>query len=128
MGFFKLGTMTLGGMFKKPETLKYPFETKEPYEGQKGMVTHADKKACNLCGICEKRCPCNAIKVDRDKKTWSIERFQCIQCGYCIMGCPKKCLTMDGNKPEVVAKKKAEVVKIPLPDKKPAAPKEEVKA
>ncbi|MCQ2741460.1 MAG: 4Fe-4S ferredoxin [Alphaproteobacteria bacterium] len=120
MGFFKLGTMTLGGMFKKPETLKYPFETKEPYAGQKGTIKQTGVTTCNLCGICEKRCPCRAIKVDRDKKTWSIEHFQCLQCGYCVMGCPKKCLVMDGAKPEVVAKKKAEVVKIKLPDKKPA--------
>ena len=28
MGSFKLGKMTLGGLFKKPETLMYPVETK----------------------------------------------------------------------------------------------------
>lgn len=120
MGFFKLGTMTIGSMFKKPETLRYPFEKKEPYEGQKGTVKHIDAEACNLCGVCEKRCPCHAIKVDREKKTWSVEHFQCIQCGYCVMGCPKKCLAMDKAKPDVVAEKVAEVVNIPLPDKKPA--------
>ena len=30
MGSFKLGKMTLGGLFKKPETLMYPVETKTP--------------------------------------------------------------------------------------------------
>lgn len=69
MGILKLGTMTIGSVFKKPETLKYPFETKEPYEGQKGTVKHNDINTCNLCGICEKRCPCKAIKVSRDNKT-----------------------------------------------------------
>ena len=28
MGSFKLGKMTLGGLFKKPETLLYPVQTK----------------------------------------------------------------------------------------------------
>ena len=33
MGSFKLGKMTLGGLFKKPETLMYPVETKTPPAG-----------------------------------------------------------------------------------------------
>lgn len=69
MGFFKLGTMTLGSLFKKPQTLKYPFETKEPYQGQKGFVVQAKPDTCNCCGICDKRCPANAIKVSRPEKT-----------------------------------------------------------
>ena len=38
MGSFKLGGMTFGSLFKKPETLLYPFEKKEPYTGQKGHI------------------------------------------------------------------------------------------
>lgn len=125
MGFFKLGSMTLGGMFKKPETLKYPFETKEPYAGQKGTIKQTGITTCNLCGICQKNCPCHAITVDREKKTWSIEHYQCIQCGYCVNSCPKKCLAMDGEKPEIIAKKIPEVVKIKLAEKKVDATKAE---
>ena len=120
MGFFKLAGMTIGGLFKKPETLKYPFETKKPYPGQKGVIKHIDAKACNLCGICSKRCPCHAIEVDRIKKTWSINHLQCIQCGYCTQSCPKKCLNMDGARPEVVASKHLEIIDIPMEPKKPA--------
>lgn len=120
MGFFKLGTMTIGSLFKKPETLKYPFETKKPYEGQKGTIQNVNPKDCTLCGMCAKKCPCNAIDVDREGRTWSIQHFQCIQCGYCTQNCPKNCLVMDGEKPEVVAKKEAEIVKIPAKEKKPA--------
>ena len=69
MGFFKLGTMTVGSVFKKPETLKYPFETKDPYEKQKGVIVNDKPKDCTLCGICQKRCPANAIKVDREART-----------------------------------------------------------
>ena len=37
-------------------------------------------------------CPTGAIKVDKAKNTWTINRFDCIQCGYCTQCCPKKCL------------------------------------
>lgn len=68
MGFFKLGTMTIGSIFKKKETLQYPIQTKEPYEGQKGTIKNARLEDCTLCGICEKRCPTHAITVDRDAR------------------------------------------------------------
>lgn len=123
MGFFKLGTMTLKGLVKKPETLQYPAETKEPYKDQKGTVINANPKDCTLCTLCAKRCPTNAIDVDREKRTWAISHLNCIQCGYCIAGCPKKCLVMKGERPELVAKKNVETIKIPAPKKKEAEEK-----
>lgn len=56
MGGFKLGKMTLSGLFKQPETIQYPVQKKEPPAGLKGHVTN-DTGACILCGICQKRCP-----------------------------------------------------------------------
>lgn len=121
MGFLKLGGMTFGGLFKKKETLKYPFESKEPYKGQKGTIKHIDQKLCNLCGICAKKCPCDAIVVDRAGKTWSINHLKCIQCQYCTQNCPKKCLEMSPDKPNVATSIELEVIKIDLPDKKPVS-------
>ena len=118
MGFFKLGTLTLSRLFKKPETLKYPFQTKEPYIGQKGFVVQAAPDTCNLCGICSKRCPAGAIVTDRDAKKWAINHLQCVQCGYCVSSCPKNCLTMDGHRPSIATKKHMDEVKINLPEKK----------
>ena len=57
MGSFKLGKMTLGGLFKQPETIQYPVQTKTPPPGLKGHVAN-DVANCILCGICQKRCPC----------------------------------------------------------------------
>ncbi len=94
MGGFKLGKMTLGSLFKKPETILYPVETKTPPAGLKGHVVNGVEN-CILCGICEKRCPCSAIEVDKKGRTWSINRFRCVQCGSCVRECPKDCLTMD---------------------------------
>ena len=85
MGSFKLGKMTLGGLFKKPETLMYPVETKTPPAGLKGHVVN-DVDRCILCGICQK---------DKPARTWTIDRFRCVQCGSCVRECPKDCLTME---------------------------------
>ncbi|MFR8299448.1 MAG: 4Fe-4S binding protein [Gordonibacter urolithinfaciens] len=61
MGSFKLGKMTLKSLFGKPETIQYPAEQKTPPPGLKGHVTN-NVDACILCGICMKRCPCDAIR------------------------------------------------------------------
>ena len=37
MAFFNLGKMTFGSLFKKPETLKYPFEKKDAYPQLKAL-------------------------------------------------------------------------------------------
>ncbi|MDD3172520.1 MAG: 4Fe-4S binding protein, partial [Herbinix sp.] len=52
---------------------------------------------CIFCGMCERRCPTGAIKVEKGKFSWSIERLQCIQCNYCGEVCTKKCLKMDNQ-------------------------------
>ena len=94
MGGFKLGKMTLGSLFKQPETVLYPLEQKAAPAGRKGTITLLPE-TCILCGICEKRCPCNAITVQKKERTWAINHFQCVQCGYCVSECPKKSLAMD---------------------------------
>ena len=55
MGSFKLGGMTFGSLFKKPETVLYPFEQKPAPAGLKGHIEN-DASACILCGICPKHC------------------------------------------------------------------------
>lgn len=94
MDGFKLGRMTLGSLFKKPETVLYPTVTKERPVGLKGHVSN-DVDRCILCGICSKRCPTGALTVDKPARTWSIDRFRCVQCGNCVRECPKSCLVME---------------------------------
>lgn len=49
-----------------------------------------DMTKCILCGLCERGCPAQSIKVDRkETKTWSINRDTCIQCGACIDACKR---------------------------------------
>lgn len=109
MGSFKLGKMTFGSMFKKPETILYPVETKPAPAGLKGHIVN-DIDACILCGICQKRCPTGAIEVDKPAGTWSINRFRCVQCGSCVRECPKSCLSMDPAYTPPAAEKYVDVV------------------
>ena len=97
MGTFKLGKMTLGSLFKKPATVRYPYEKRELeklFPHMRGHVVN-DMDVCILCGMCQRACPVGAIKVDRKAGDWSIDPYRCIQCASCVHECPKDCLSMD---------------------------------
>ena len=104
MGSFKFAKTVLKSMFKKPITLQYPVVAKEWPEGMRGSVVIEDDK-CILCGICSRKCPADAINVDRKEGKWEIHRMQCVQCGECVAECPKNCLTMDPKYTEPGAEK-----------------------
>ena len=55
-----------------------------------------DPARCVYCTLCAKKCPQQAIAVDRTAKTWRLDPDACIGCGVCAAACPKKCLTMGG--------------------------------
>ena len=119
MGVFKLGKMTFGSMFKKPETVLYPLQTKPQPAGLKGHI-EIDAQACILCGMCDRSCATNCITVDKSEHYWEIDRFQCVQCGYCITVCPKKCLSMDPNYAPASTVHKSDRVDIPVQEKEDA--------
>ena len=54
----------------------------------------SDPSKCVYCGICAKKCPMQAITVDRVAKTWTLDEDACIACGTCAECCPKKCIIM----------------------------------
>ena len=112
MSSFNLGPMTLKSIFKKKETCKYPFQKKEAPAGLKGYVKN-NLEACNLCTLCQKRCPVGAIIVARKDRKWVINHYQCIQCGYCISECKQDALEMVPKHPESVTKIVAEEFEIP---------------
>ena len=122
MSGFKLGKMTFGSLFKKPETVLYPFVKKEPPAGLKGHVV-VDEATCILCSLCVKRCPCGAIEVDKKGRTWSIDHFRCVQCGSCTYECPKGSLTMLPTYETVSRQKRVHTFTIP--ERPKAAPKRE---
>ena len=123
MGAFKLGKMTFGSLFKKPETILYPLETKPQPAGLKGHI-EIEAEKCILCGMCDRSCSTDCISVDKKARTWEINRFGCVQCGYCVTVCPKKCLTMNPN--YWAASTEITIDRVGIPEQ--AKPEKDVKA
>ena len=61
--------------------LLYPLYQK----GRKTLKFHAEN-SCVGCGLCEKVCPCGAIRMTEGKPEWI--KKQCIHCLGCINRCP----------------------------------------
>lgn len=81
----------LKNLFSKPATKNYPEDPIVYPERSRGHI-EIDIDNCIMCGMCQRKCPSAAIKVDKATRTWSIERMGCVQCENCVTGCPKKCL------------------------------------
>ena len=124
MGAFKLGKMTFGSLFKKPETVMYPIEAKPQPRGLKGHIV-IDVDNCIVCGMCDRNCSTDCIKVDRKARMWEINPFACVQCGYCVTVCPKSCLAMDPNYFPAGVEKTSTIYEIPEQGKPQAASKKE---
>lgn len=127
MGMMKLRKMTMRSLFKKPETIMYPVETRPAPEDLKGHIENRIED-CTLCGVCAKRCPSGCISVDKAAGTWSIDGFDCIQCRVCTRECPQNCLTMEQGYTKPARIKEATVIEKPGPSPEEIAAKEAAKA
>jgi len=86
-------------LFKKPRTLRYPFERKEPAMRCRGFHLN-DWEKCTGCGNCADICPNEAIKMveipeleSKPKQGIKNERpkldyGRCCFCGLCVDICP----------------------------------------
>jgi len=61
------------------------------------FLVAADSETCKGCGVCEKRCQMDALKLEDEKVRLDVD--QCIGCGLCVSTCPTKSLTLV-RKPE----------------------------
>ncbi|NTV90760.1 MAG: 4Fe-4S dicluster domain-containing protein [Clostridiales bacterium] len=77
----------------KPATRIYPKERREPFANTRGHIG-IDIEKCIFCGICAKKCPSNAIKVERKEMSWEIDYYICLICGACAEACPRKCINI----------------------------------
>lgn len=88
----------IGNIFKnlnsKPATRMYPFVKRPAFKDARGHIEGIEIDKCIFCGMCSRKCPANAITVDRATKTWEIDQFKCVICGVCVESCPKKCIVM----------------------------------
>ena len=53
-----------------------------------------DPSKCVYCTLCAKKCPQEAITVDRKAKTWVLNEDDCVCCGTCQSACPKDAIIM----------------------------------
>jgi len=119
MANLKIGGMILRSLFKKPATLMYPIRPREWTENTRGRI-EIDIDDCIFCGICARKCPTDALAVDKDAKSWTIARMGCIQCSCCVDVCPKKCLVNEAGYTSPDLKKVVDTF-VKAPESEPAA-------
>ena len=93
MSYFGMSKLALKWALTKPPTTRYPFEPRKAFAGSRGQLIFT-KDNCVYCNVCAKKCPTDALLVNRAQKKWAIDRLRCITCGYCVDVCPKKSLKM----------------------------------
>lgn len=92
-------------LFNKPATKHSPIGERQPFERTRGRIKFEEEN-CVYCGICQKKCPADAIVVNRGEKLWELNAFRCIICGECVGSCPKKCITMNNERRHSSRRKK----------------------
>ena len=78
----------------KPVTTTFPAEPARHYDATRGHIVF-DPSKCTSCTICMKRCPSQAITVDRAAKVWTIDRFRCVICSQCVELCRFGAVALD---------------------------------
>jgi NADH-quinone oxidoreductase subunit I len=84
--FFK----AIGNLFRKPVTIRYPFEQTYIPDDYRGMIGF-NENLCIWCRRCEMVCPPGAIVFSQDmegKQTYHFNRAACIYCTECVHACP----------------------------------------
>jgi ech hydrogenase subunit F len=128
MKVFRLAGTVLKSLASRPATRLYPYAKREPFARTRGRIA-IEIDACIHCGICMRRCPTQAIDVDKAALTWGIERLRCIQCNSCVELCPTKCLSMETAMPDATfGSDYVQSTAKPKPPKPAPAPKAEAAA
>ena len=107
MASLKIGNMIIRSLFKKPATLMYPIRPRIWTENTRGRI-EIEIEDCIFCGICARKCPTDALVVDREAKSWTISRMGCIQCSCCVEVCPKNCLENEAGYTEPALQKRVD--------------------
>lgn len=115
MSFFGMTKTVMRSLFSRPATHLYPFEEKRYFPGSRGRIA-IRVEACVFCGLCAKKCPTAALAVNRETKTWTIDRLRCVTCNYCVEVCPKKCLAMQEQHGVPTVTKDREMHAAPKPE------------
>ncbi len=113
---FKMVENVLKNLVSKPATRNYPFDKREPFKDSRGHISGCDVEVCIFCGICQRKCPANAIIVNKAEKSWEIDQFKCVICNACVEVCPKKCIiSSEEHKSAQYTKDTLKLVQAPKP-------------
>ena len=82
-------------IFRKPVTLKYPFEKTKAAAGVRGRPVW-DMERCTGCQLCFRDCPSGAIEmIGRGSKAeFKHHLDRCMFCGHCEEVCPTNAIRM----------------------------------
>ena len=118
--------LVVKNFFSKKPTRLFPVQPeRKAFERSRGQIK-MDKTNCILCSLCARKCPADAITVNRATGKWELNAFRCIICGECVTACPKKCITMSNERRHSSLTTVHELVQMEPP--KPPAPKPVPKA
>lgn len=115
MGIMDFTSQAIKNLFSKPATSSYPKVARVYPEASRGHV-EINIDDCIMCGLCSRKCMSGAITVDRNTKTWTIERMGCVQCGSCVTACPKKCLSIVPGYTQPSEEKTVDSYSQPIPE------------
>ncbi len=102
---FATDGVALGGCAKAPlffkesceagigAAMKASIPMKKGYIEAEGIVANIDLTDCSQCGLCSKRCPYSAIKVDEEQNPEVIKAL-CKGCGLCAADCPTESISI----------------------------------
>jgi len=82
----------LMNLFKKPVTVRYPYQPTYKPDDYRGLIGF-NENLCIWCRRCEAVCPPGAIVFSQNmegKQTYHYNRAVCIYCGECVRTCPKE--------------------------------------
>ena len=122
MAFFENTKTAIRTLLSRPATILYPVQPAKKTPLSRGHVT-IDESRCISCGICQRKCPSQAISINKEAKIWQIDRLRCVVCNSCVDTCPVKCLFMDTQYSSPVTARSIEIINItyvkpPKPEKK----------
>ncbi len=106
----RVGTMlkdVLESIFRRPATVRYPFERKSTPSRLRGKLVW-DPTRCTGCTLCAKDCPSNAIElivIDKAKKQFVMRYHmdRCTFCAQCVQNCRFKCMGLSNEDWEMAA-------------------------
>ena len=102
----KILPQAIKNIFKKPFTHRYPYEPMILTPGARGDFTWTREK-CIFCQICERVCPAEAIKINKEKKVYEMDNGKCVFCGTCEENCPTKAIHFKEQLASVDTKRKS---------------------